>query len=151
MEYSSHISEKNQENNSVHLHIKIGHDHHILELNNSTASFILPSNNTFRRGIFLENKTSFLFQADKGCSQRKDFTQTGNIRKCKYEFSTLFIRTSKINRKQTLMIKSTYNFNQVETIITLGDMNQKRRMFDIVKNIRDDISKAFVVIAIDNN
>ena len=125
----------------VHVHLVIGDDHHIVEINDAMAENRHLSYSDIRDAIYGDtNFEKYTFQADdEGFREvdemNSDIIPSGNVSNCHYPYSRFTFKIRKIGNSRVAVIKSTFNSKQVTTTIPIESETSKASFLEMMCTI----------------
>jgi hypothetical protein len=162
MEFRTYTTIKSPEQPFIHVHFIIGENHHIVEINDANANFsILRKENlecvilndiipgAFAFGDVNEFKI-YTFKADKEGFQlvkdmNTDIIVSGNITGCTDKFSKFTLEINDENNVWVLIIRTTFNNQQVESIIPIDTQEKRIKAVNDVYSMIRTLYKSFSI------
>ena len=149
MELRTYTTVKSPKQEFIHVHLVIGDDHHIVEINDAMARNRHLFRNDVRDAIYRDtNFEKYTFQADdEGFTEAEemnaDITQSGNVNDCDYPYSRFTFEIREIGNVRSAIIGSTFNNKQVTTTIPIESETSKANFFKMMCKMKSCLYDGF--------
>ena len=150
MEFSTYTTVKSAKQPFPHIHFLVCGDHHILEINDAMARheifYVTDFENAVQRDEEFED---FFFQADdEGYHETAETLEansapvsSGNVTDTEENYSTFTVKVNNGDNGKRVVIMTTFNRKQVETIFNVDTQEKKDEAVKVVPKITKAIGK----------